>query len=202
MALVQAPPLGAWLMTGSSAHKCWEEGTMKEGKDAAVEAQALQAVESHHAAMLKQLNGLVAVLMEAVEARNTAAEETARATLLDWCGNDLVPHALAEEGPLYGGPRATPEGRLLVEGMLAEHRVILGLVEELRTSTGLSAAVAGATIQRVFALHLDKENGLLMPFIVESPDLSLAEAVQGLHQLVGATEGHHADVHGSGHHHH
>jgi hypothetical protein len=175
---------------------------MKEGKDAAVEAQALQAVESHHAAMLKQLNGLVAVLMEAVEARNTAAEGTARATLVDWCENELVPHDLAVVGPLYGGPRATPEGRLLVEGMLAEHRVIVGLVEELRTSTGLSSAVAGATIQRLFALHLDKENGLLMPFIVSSPDLSLAEAVQGLHQLVGGSAGHHEGAQGSGQHHH
>src|SRR6476661_1991324 len=146
-----------------------EEGTMIEGKDAAAEAQALHAVESHHAAMLKHLDGLVAHLIEAVEARNAAAEGAARAALLDWCENDLVPHALAEEGPLYGGPRATPEGRLLVEGMLAEHRVIVGLVEELRTSAGLSAAMAAATIQRLFALHLDKENGLLMPFIVDSP---------------------------------
>jgi hypothetical protein len=175
---------------------------MKEGKDAAAEAQALEAVERHHAAMLKQLTGLVARLLQAVEAGNAAAGETARATLLDWCQDELVPHALAEEGPLYGGPRATPEGRLLVEGMLAEHRVIVALVEELRKSTGLSAAVAGATIQRLFALHLDKENGLLMPFIVSSPDLSLAEAVQGLHQLVGSPAGHHEGAPGSGHHHH
>lgn len=178
--------------------KSEEEETMKTGKDAATEAQALLAVESHHAAMLKQLDGLVAALVEAVEARNDAAEGTARAALLDWCDNDLVPHALAEEGPLYGGPRATAEGRLLVEGMLAKHRAIVGLVEELRTSAGLSAAVAGATIQRLFALHLDQENGLLMPFIVDSPDLSLAEAVRGLHHLVGGTEGHHAEAHGTG----
>jgi hypothetical protein len=104
---------------------------MEEGKDAAAEARALQAVESHHAAMLKQLSGLVAVLMEAVESRDAAAEGTARAALLSWCENELVPHALAEEGPLYGGPHATPEGKLLVEGMLAEHRVIVDLVEEL-----------------------------------------------------------------------
>ena len=174
---------------------------MGEGKDAAAEAQALQAVERHHAAMLKQLKGLVALLMDAVEAGNAPDEEGARAAVLAWCDSELVPHALAEEGPLYGGPRATPEARLLVEGMLAEHRVIVGLVEELRTSTGLSAAVAAGTIQHLFALHLDKENGLLMPFIAGSPDLSLAGAVQGLHQLVGGAEGHHAEAHGSGHHH-
>ncbi len=174
---------------------------MNHVKDAASEAEALQAVERHHAHMLKHLNGLVALLMEAVEAGDTAAEGTAQATLLDWCDSELIPHALAEEGPLYGGPRATPEGRLLVEGMLAEHRVIVDLVEELRTSNGLAAAVAGAAIQRMFAMHLDKENRLLMPFIVDSPVMSLAESVQGLHELVGEGGGHQAGTHDGGTHH-
>lgn len=179
---------------------------MNNGKDAASEAQALQAVESHHADMLKHLNGLVSLLMEAVEARDTAAEGTAQATLLDWCDSELVPHALAEEGPLYSGPRGTPEGKLLVEGMLADHRVIVDLVEELRTANGLSAAVAAAAIQRMFALHLDKENRLLMPFIVDSPQMSLAASVAGLHELVGegglAGESgqHHGGKHGAGAH--
>ncbi|WP_240720100.1 hypothetical protein [Pseudarthrobacter sp. NamB4] len=56
--------------------------------------------------------------------------------------------------------------------------MIVNPVEELRTSNGLSAAVAGAAIQRMFALHLDKENRLLMPFIVSSPSMSLAQLVQ------------------------
>jgi hypothetical protein len=73
------------------------------------------------------------------------------------------------------------------------------LVEELRTSNGLAAAVAGAAIQRLFAMHLDKENRLLMPFIVDSPGLSLAESVQGLHELVGEG-GHHAGTHDGGTH--
>lgn len=56
----------------------------------------------------------------------------------DWNGTTIeriVPHSLAEEESLYAGPRAKPEGRLLVEGMLAEHRVIVDPVEELRMST-------------------------------------------------------------------
>jgi Hemerythrin HHE cation binding domain len=173
---------------------------MNHPKDAATETHALQAVERHHAHMLKQLNGLVALLMEAVEAGDTEAEGTAQATLLDWCDSELIPHALAEEGPLYSGPRDTPEGRLLVEGMLSEHRVIVDLVEELRTSSGLSAVVAGAAIQRMFAMHLDKENRLLMPFIADSSELSLADAVKGLHQLTGEGGGQHADAHDGGAH--
>lgn len=159
---------------------------MNHPKDAAAETQALQAVEQHHANMLGQLKGLVALLMEAVEAGDTEAERTAHATLLDWCDNELIPHALAEEGPLYSGPRDTPEGRLLVE--------------ELRTSKGLSGAVAGAAIQRMFAMHLDKENRLLMPFVAGSPELSLAAAVKGLHELTGEGSGHHAETHDGGAH--
>lgn len=119
--------------------------------------------------------------------------------MLDWCDTVLVPHALAEEVPLYSGPHGLPEANLLVDGMLAEHQVIVGLVEELRTAEGVAAAVAAGAIQRIFALHLDKENRLLMPFIIQSPGLSLAQAVEGLHELVGEGAAHH---HGDGQHSH
>ncbi|GGI00268.1 hemerythrin domain-containing protein [Arthrobacter liuii] len=171
----------------------------RTGKDASTEMQAMHAVEAHHADMLRQLNGLVGLLTEAAEARDADAVQTTQAALLDWCDKELVPHALAEEGPLYSGPHGMPEAKLLVDGMLAEHQVIVGLVDELRTADGVAAAVAAGSIQRIFALHLDKENRLLMPFVVESPGLSLAQAVEGLHELVGEGAAHH---HGQGHHGH
>ncbi|UKA65106.1 hemerythrin domain-containing protein [Arthrobacter sp. FW306-05-C] len=161
------------------------------GKDLSSERQALQAVETHHADMLRHLNGLVGLLTETVEAGDAGAAQAAQATLLDWCDKELVPHALAEEGPLYSGPHGMPEAKLLVDGMLAEHQVIVGLIEELRTADGVAAAVAAGAIQRIFALHLDKENRLLMPFVIQSPALSLAHAVEGLHELVGEGAAHH-----------
>lgn len=154
-------------------------------KDAGAENTAMEAVERHHASMLKRLTALVAALTHSVEVKDSVAEHDTHEVLLEWCENELVPHALAEEGPLYGGPRGSAEGKLLVEGMLAEHQVIVALVEEFRSATGIAAAVAAGAIQRIFALHLDKENRLLMPFIAASPDLSLAAAVEGLHELVG-----------------
>ncbi|MET4135762.1 hypothetical protein [Pseudarthrobacter sp. PvP090] len=69
-------------------------------------------------------------------------------------------------------------------------------MEDLRGSTGVDAAVAAGSIRNIFALHLDKENRLLMPFIVASPELSLARAVEGLQELVGET---HVHQHGTGH---
>jgi hypothetical protein len=154
-------------------------------KNAEDEARALAAVETHHTAMLKRLDALVTALTHAVQAHDAVAEHDAHEVLVEWCETELVPHALAEEGPLYGEAGAAPEGRLLVAGMLAEHQVIVGLVERLRASQGVDAAVAAGAIGHIFALHLDKENRLLMPFIVASPDLNLADSVAGLHELVG-----------------
>ncbi|BCW67118.1 hypothetical protein NicSoilB4_18810 [Arthrobacter sp. NicSoilB4] len=164
-------------------------------KNAVEEADALAAVERHHASMLKRLNALTSTLTRAVTAGDTVAEHDAHEVLVEWCETELVPHALAEEGPLYGGARKRPEGALLVDGMLGEHQMIVGLVEELRGSAGVDAAVAAGSIRNIFALHLDKENRLLMPFIVASPELSLARAVEGLHELVGET---HIHQHGTG----
>ncbi|MBP1136189.1 DNA-binding FadR family transcriptional regulator [Arthrobacter sp. PvP023] len=169
-------------------------------KNPAAEAEAMEAVERHHANMLRRLTALADAVTGSVEKHDASAEHDAHEVLLEWCENELVPHALAEEGPLYSGPRNSAEGRLLVEGMLAEHQVIVALVEELRGARGVAAAVAAGAIQRIFALQLDKENRLLMPFVAASPGLSLAEAVSGLHELVGdghthpggSAHGHHA----------
>ncbi|MNY79175.1 hypothetical protein D3C86_2196970 [compost metagenome] len=71
----------------------------------------------------------------------------------------------------------------------------MGLVERLRVAQGVQAAATGAAIHELFAVHLDKENRLLMPFIVQSPELSLADSVEGLHELVGHGREHEADRH-------
>ena len=163
--------------------------------DSGEDARALAAVERHHAGMLRRLGALTSALAGAVRTGDTVAEHDAHEVLVEWCETELVPHALAEEGPLYAGAGNLPQGRLLVEGMLAEHQVLVGLVEELRGSAGVDAAVAGGSIRNVFALHVDKENRLLMPFIVASSELSLARAVEGLQELVGEA---HAQQHGTG----
>lgn len=170
---------------------------MKEAmhKDPASEKRALQAVEQHHAEMMRRLQALVDNLIQTTESRDPAAAHRAKELLVEWCETELVPHALAEEGPLYGGPRSTDQGRLLVDGMLAEHRVIVSLVEQLRRSDGVRSAVEAGAIQHIFALHLDKENRLLMPLVVRSPDMSLADAVEGLHELVGEAHIHHHGQH-------
>jgi hypothetical protein len=161
-------------------------------QDAGGEAAALEAVAKHHESLLKRLDALVSMLTHAVKAGDAVAEHDAHGVLLEWCETELLPHALAEEGALYGGAGRAPEGRLLVAALLAEHQAFVGLIEELRGASGVDAAVTAGAIRNVFAGHLDKENRLLLPLIVASPGLSLAQAVEGLSELVGEAHVHRA----------
>ena len=154
-------------------------------QDADEEAAALEAVAKHHDSMLKRLDALVSTLTHAVKARDAVAEHDSHGMLVEWCETELLPHALAEEGPLYGGAGQGPEGRLLVLALLAEHQAVAGLIEKLRGASGVDAAVTAGALRVVLAVHLDKENRLLLPLIVASPGLSLAESVEGLSELVG-----------------
>lgn len=160
--------------------------------DAGDEARALEAVGRHHAGMLKRLDALATTLTHAVTAGDTVAEHDAHGVLVEWCETELLPHALAEEAATYPGARERPEGTLLVDGLLAEHRAIAGIVEELRGAAGIDAASAAGALRHVFALHADKEDSLLLPLIAVSPELSLAQAVEGLAELVGDTHVHRA----------
>lgn len=100
------------------------------------------------------------------------------------CRDELLPHAVAEAGPLWGPAREAAEARFLVEVVLQDHQAIIGLVEEFGAE-GARATVLGLAIARAFGLQLGKENTLLFPDIVASLDLLLARAVEGLEEVVG-----------------
>jgi uncharacterized protein (DUF2249 family) len=156
-----------------------------------VDARAAEAVEQHHA----QLAGTLALKAEALAAAARAArtlDPQVRADLVDWCGEELIPHALAEEKTLYAAAAQRPEARLLVEAMHAEHRVIIGLVKDLEaTGDAVSAAVLAAALRAVFEVHLAKENDQVLPLLVSAPDVSLAELRSGMEELLAghAAEG-------------
>jgi len=137
----------------------------------AADAQAVEAVKDHHA----QLAGALAVQVEAVvDAASRAdlpAAGAAGEALVRWCEGELIPHALAEEEAMYPKAHEDPRARLLVDAMIAEHRDILQLVEDIR--------------------HLVKENEQILPLLAGSSEVSLAELLAGMHELLGG--------HGHGH---
>jgi uncharacterized protein (DUF2249 family) len=165
----------------------------------AADARAAEAVEQHHARMAGQLALRVEELVAAAAAHDVRRSGDARTALVGWCTDELVPHALAEEKAMYPAAQAMPEGRLLVEGMLAEHQVITGLVQQLDGAADPVRAAAAATALKVaFDSHLAKENDLVLPLLVAAPDVSVAELLGGMHELLGG-ESDHEHGHGPEH---
>ncbi|MEO7060580.1 MAG: DUF2249 domain-containing protein [Lapillicoccus sp.] len=163
------------------------------------DASAASAVEQHHAQMAGALALKVQTVLNSVVGGVDADVRTSAEQLVAWCENELIPHATAEEATLYAAARRRPEGKLLVDGMLAEHTVILDLVREIADATSpLSAATAARALQVVFDSHLEKENSLVLPLLVAAPDISVADLLGGLHELVGGASTHEdpEDAHG------
>ena len=100
---------------------------------------------------------------------------------------------------MYPAAHVMEAGRLLVDGMLEEHKVIVGLVDEVdRADTHVGAAAAAKALLTVFRLHLGKENDLVLPLLAAADDVSVAELLGGMHELLGAADGAH-DRHGDEH---
>lgn len=158
------------------------------------DAAAVEAVVAHHTQLAGDLAGRAAMLIAAAE-RDPEAADRIRAELVAFCDRDLVPHAAAEEEALYPAARDLPAARLLIDGMLAEHRRITALVEALRTaSSAVWAATDGRALQVLFEEHLEKENTLILPLVAASPDISLAGLLEGMHDILG-----HGHEHGHEH---
>ncbi len=152
------------------------------------DAAAVEAVEAHHAQLAGELAGRVAMLTAAAD-RDPAEAGEVRAGLVAFCDRDLLPHAVAEESTLYAAARDLPEARLLVDGMLAEHRRLTALVDALRESgPAVRTAADARALQVLFEEHLDKENDLILPLLAGAPDISLADLLGGMHELLGGGE--------------
>lgn len=151
------------------------------------DAETAMTMVAHNAATLRALNAHVEALVTVVSAREShAATQHAVDRLVDWCRTELLPHARAEESTLYRPVGESEVGGLLVEGMLAEHRAIYALVDDLRAATEPVRAVALAgALEAVVAGHMAKEDEQLLPLLVHSPYIALEDALRGLSALVG-----------------
>jgi uncharacterized protein (DUF2249 family) len=158
----------------------------------AADAAAARAVEQHHAELAGSLALRVEGLVAAAAHRNEAVATRAQEDLVDWLRRELVPHALAEEEAMYPHAQALPEGRLLVDGMLAEHAAITATVAELADAGDVvRAAAAARALQALFEVHLAKENDLVLPLLLGAPGVSLSDVLAGMHELLGGGTAHH-----------
>jgi uncharacterized protein (DUF2249 family)/iron-sulfur cluster repair protein YtfE (RIC family) len=164
------------------------------------DAAAVEAVKSHHAEMAGTLTALARRVATATDADAALA---ARDDLVRWAEHDLVPHALAEEKAMYPLAHRDDRARLLIDAMLAEHQLILGLVEGLGAAgSQVEAAAEARALAVTFESHLAKENEQVLPLLAAAPEVSLAGALAGMHELLGGHDDHgHADGHDHSHDH-
>jgi uncharacterized protein (DUF2249 family) len=163
------------------------------------DARAVDAVEAHHAEMAGALHLKVSAVLAAARAGDVPAWVAARDDLAGWCTTELVPHARGEEETLYPAASGMTEGRLLVEGMVGEHGVIVRLVEEVSTASDPVAGTASAVaLREIFDAHLAKENDLLLPLLAAAPDVSVAGLLDGMHEILGGAAAEGQDGHSCG----
>lgn len=151
------------------------------------DAQAVEAVMEHHAELAGALGRHIEKLLNTAISGDLHASEKAKDALLTWCETELIPHALAEETSMYPKAHEDPSARLLVDAMIAEHRDIVALIQRIRAAAHpvLVAAKAKA-LGALFESHLAKENEQILPLLAASKDVSLAQILGGMHELLGA----------------
>lgn len=151
------------------------------------DAEALYGAEAHYARMAGELAGRVTLLLTAV-GRDERAAERFRAGLVAFCDRELLPYAAAEEATLYPVARRLPDTRLLVEGLIGEHRCLASLVEAVRGAPTTAGAGADArALQVVFEEHVAKQNGLVLPLLAAAPGVRLARLLERLHHRIAHT---------------
>jgi len=155
----------------------------------AADARAVEAVKNHHAQLAGALALQVEALVDAAARGDLPGAGAATDGLVRWCNGELVPHALAEEQAMYPSAHDDPRARMLVDVMLTEHRDILGLVEAIEQATGPVRAAANAqALRSLFDSHLVKENEQILPLLAESGEVSLAELLGDMHELLGGQD--------------
>lgn len=163
------------------------------------DAAAVALAEQHHAEMAGELAVLVERLVARSSHGDTESALAARDDLTRWCHDSLAPHAVAEERTLYPAAGRSDGGRLLVDGMRAEHAVLLGLVDEVTGAEDtVRAAAAARALQVVFENRVSKEGELLLPLLAGAADVSLSDLLDGTHGTSDDRAGEQASSSGPG----
>ena len=146
---------------------------------------AAATIRRHHEHLVAELETLVAALRTTPATDPDAAPGSAQEHLVAWARTSLAPHAAGEETTFYRTAADTEAGRLLIAALVAEHGVILGIVDAVEVSTEPAATAAWAeALLRVFTSHAAKENDLVLPLLVADPGANLEALLEEMHHDV------------------
>ena len=116
------------------------------------------------------------------------AYEPAAAALVAYLAEQVLPHAMAEEHTIYrvAGARADRADLVdTVHEMTAEHRVLTSATESLANAATAPAALEQAKqIGTLFTVHVNKENDLLLPILLEDDGVGV-DVLNDLVRFIG-----------------
>ena len=149
------------------------------------QVEALEAMMQHHRTLVEGVDSRIAAIAVAV-GRGTPYGATVGA-LVTYLAEEVLPHAVAEESSIYRAARSRADLANTVNEMIAEHRVLASAVESLADAPTTSAALIQARqIGTFFTAHVEKENELLLPALLEDNDVDLVELLAQMHRMTEA----------------
>lgn len=153
----------------------------------------VQAIRDHHRKLGRTMEDHALTIGRAVD--QLSSPSTRQATMVAFCREEVLPHALAEEKTLYATGEKLDGASLLVRAMTGEHTELRELVDALeRARTPGEIAGSAAALNAMFQSHLVKENDVLLPALVDA-GVDLAALLDGMHEILGES-GH---AHGTDH---
>lgn len=140
-----------------------------------IELHEAEHIRHHHAHMVAALDELARALHDA----DAASAPAARTALETFFAEKLLPHARSEETSIYAAAADLSEGRLLVEALVREHRLIQTMIALEEKGDLEDARVWGLAIAETFRGHQAKEDEVVVPLLLAAPGVSLVEAHRG-----------------------
>ncbi len=144
--------------------------------------EAFEAIQSHH----RQLGAGVAQRVDALVDGIAAARgyEFARAELVNYLVDEILPHAAAEELTIYPEAAKRADLAATVVTMVAEHRKLAGLVESIASASNAEDAARFArALAELFAAHVATENEVLLPTLVGDEAVGVAGLLTQMQRL-------------------
>lgn len=139
---------------------------------------ALDAITQQQAELLGTVIAHATALLDASAAGSLEGASSARRDLVLFCRGAVLPRAIAEEDTIYALARELPDTRLLVDAMIADHRAMAELIDDLAgATTPLGASAAGHALRILLELHVEKENDYILPVLASSESVSLADGL-------------------------
>ncbi len=147
----------------------------------------LATIRAHHDRLGRTMSDHALTLSRSIDRLTSPVPR--REALVAFCEQEVLPHAMAEEETLYRIAGDLPRTRLLVQAMHGEHLTLRELAGDLaEASTPGEIAGQAAALNAVFQSHLDKENEILLPALIDA-GVDLAAMLDGMHEILGASGG-------------